>query len=243
MTIAVSDTLTATASEISTSATSEVASGGGITIRANTIGLRNDSDIETNVAGAGTGGDIVVTAGAVVAYDDSDILAYALDGRGGDVQLNTDLFLGEGYRPAPEGIDLRSLDGNDRVDVNASGAIPGSVSLPDVSFIQNSLSELPQVPVDPDQLLANSCIARSDPRGSFIVTGAGGLPSRPGTAMASPFPTGTVQAIPQERSVDASAPGAEDEYRWQPGEPIVEPQGVYQLPDGRLVMSRECSQM
>jgi filamentous hemagglutinin family protein len=243
ITLAVSDTLTATDSEIRTSASSEVASGGNITIRANTIGLRNNSDIETNVAGAGTGGDIVVTAGAVVAYDDSDILAYALDGRGGDVQFNTDLFLGEGYRPAPEGTDLRSLDGNDQVDVNASGATPGSVSLPDVSFIQNSLSELPQVPVDPDQLLANSCIARSDQRGSFTITGAGGLPSRPGTAVASPFPTGTVQSIPGESEVDASGSGSDEEYRWQPGEPIVEPQGVYQLPNGRLVMSRECSQM
>ncbi|UBF25599.1 hypothetical protein K9N68_29180 [Kovacikia minuta CCNUW1] len=28
---------------------------------------------------------------------------------------------------------------------------------------------------------------------------------------------------------------------WKPGDPIVEPQGVYQLPNGQLVMSRECS--
>ena len=29
--------------------------------------------------------------------------------------------------------------------------------------------------------------------------------------------------------------------RWQPGDAIEEPQGVYRLPDGQLVMSRECS--
>ncbi len=28
---------------------------------------------------------------------------------------------------------------------------------------------------------------------------------------------------------------------WQIGDPIIEPQGVYQLPDGELVMSRECA--
>ncbi|MEG4010471.1 hypothetical protein QUA41_31220 [Microcoleus sp. Pol11C1] len=27
---------------------------------------------------------------------------------------------------------------------------------------------------------------------------------------------------------------------WQKGDPIVEPQGVYRLPNGKLVMSREC---
>ncbi|NJO66482.1 MAG: S-layer family protein, partial [Leptolyngbyaceae cyanobacterium RM1_405_57] len=210
---------------------------------ASNIRLFGNSDITTRVnEGAGRGGNITVTADSVLAFDDSDILAFADDGRGGDVTLDTTAFFGENYQPAPEGTDPNTLDGNDRVDINASGAVAGVVSVPDLSFIQNSLSELPQVPIDPDELLANSCIARSDQRGSFIVTGAGGLPSRPGTAIASPFPTGSVQPIPQERSVDASNE-SEDEYRWQPGEPIVEPQGVYQLPNGRLVMSRECSQM
>ena len=27
---------------------------------------------------------------------------------------------------------------------------------------------------------------------------------------------------------------------WQQGDPIVEPQGVYRLPNGKLVLSREC---
>jgi hypothetical protein len=31
-----------------------------------------------------------------------------------------------------------------------------------------------------------------------------------------------------------------EEQPWQPGEAIVEPQGVYQLDDGRMVLSREC---
>ncbi|NJO66479.1 MAG: S-layer family protein [Leptolyngbyaceae cyanobacterium RM1_405_57] len=229
-----------TDSDITTSTTAGAA-GGAIDITAATVELRGDGDIRTNVSsGAGGGGNITVTADSVLAFDDSDILAFADDGRGGDVTLNTSAFFGENYQPAPEGTDPDTLDGNDRVDINASGAVAGVISVPDLSFIQNSLSELPQVPIDPDELLANSCIARSDQRGSFTVTGAGGLPSRPGTAMPSPFPTGSVQPIPGESEIDASNE-SDDEYRWQPGEPIVEPQGVYQLPNGRLVMSRECA--
>ncbi|NJN89053.1 MAG: S-layer family protein [Leptolyngbyaceae cyanobacterium SL_5_14] len=237
--ITASGELQITDSNITTSAVG--AAGGAIDITAATVELRGDGDIRTNVSsGAGGGGNITVTADSVLAFDDSDILAFADDGRGGDVTLNTSAFFGENYQPAPEGTDPDTLDGNDRVDINASGAVAGVISVPDLSFIQNSLSELPQVPIDPDELLANSCIARSDQRGSFIVTGAGGLPSRPGTAMPSPFPTGSVQPIPGESEIDASNE-SDDEYRWQAGEPIVEPQGVYQLPNGRLVMSRECA--
>ncbi|MEN9520088.1 MAG: hypothetical protein RLZZ381_2676, partial [Cyanobacteriota bacterium] len=29
---------------------------------------------------------------------------------------------------------------------------------------------------------------------------------------------------------------------WKKGDPIIEPTGVYRLPNGELVMSRECSQ-
>ena len=74
----------------------------------------------------------------------SDILAFAQDGRGGNVTLNTPAFFGENYQPASPGTDPATLDLNDRVDINASGAVSGIITLPDVSFIQNSLTELEQ---------------------------------------------------------------------------------------------------
>ncbi|WAL61471.1 hypothetical protein [Thermocoleostomius sinensis] len=42
------------------------------------------------------------------------------------------------------------------------------------------------------------------------------------------------------RSV-SGASSVDDDRSWQPGDPIVEPQGAYQLEDGRWVLSRECS--
>jgi filamentous hemagglutinin family protein len=229
-------------SDITTSAAA--GTGGSINLTAATVELRGDGDIRTNVSsGVGGGGNITIKAGSAIAFDDSDILAFAVDGRGGDINLGDTLFFGENYQPAPPGTNPATLDSNGRVDVNASGTVDGTITFPDVSLIQNSLSELPQVLVNPDQLLANSCIARSAQRqGSFTVTGVGGLPTRPETVTVSLFPTGTVQPLPDASRSGATTLQSNHASYWQPGTPIVEPQGVYQLPDGRLVMSRDCSE-
>jgi len=231
ITLKVSDTLTATDSDIITATTQSA--GGAIDITAQDIRLRGDSDITTSVfSGADNGGNITITTDSLIAFADSDILAFARDGRGGDITFKTPVFFGFAFRPAPKGTDPATLDNNNRVDINASGAVDGVITLPNLDFIQNSLTELPENLIDTDNLLANSCIVRSDEQeGTFIITGAGNLPTRPGDASALPYPTGEVRAVPSE---SPSRP-------WQKGDPIVEPTGVYQLPNGQLVMARECS--
>lgn len=202
-----------------------------------------NTDIQTNVAsGTGGGGDIFLRAPApdsIFAFGDSDILAFARDGRGGNITLDTQIFIGEGFSLFPDTFEPTLLDGNGVVNISATGAISsGAISIPDTSFIEESLAELPQNPIDTGDLLANSCIVRTNaPQGNFVVTGAGGLPDRPGDAALGSFPTGTVQTIPQQGTAvpDLDRP-------WQMGDPIVEPQGVYRLPQGQLVMSRECSE-
>ncbi|MBE9193163.1 filamentous hemagglutinin N-terminal domain-containing protein [Gloeocapsopsis crepidinum LEGE 06123] len=227
--------LSANNSEITTAATQS--GGGDITIAASDIRLRNDSDIRTDLtSSAGSGGDINLTADSIIAFDDSDILASAPEGQGGNITLNTPVFFGFGYRPGNSETDYAILDGNNRVDVNATGAIAsGNITTPDTTFVQNSLTELPANVIDTGTLVANSCIARSSDRqqGNFIITGNGGLPTRPGDITASSYPTGTVRSIPSDRAIDASRP-------WQIGDPIVEPQGAYRLPNGQLILSREC---
>ena len=222
------DVLQVNNSTIST--TSEQSSGGVINITAQNIRLFGDSDIRTNVfTGDGGGGNINLTANSIIAFDDSDILAFARDGKGGDIKLNTPAFFGENYQPAPKGTDPATLDGNNRVDINASGAVSGVITLPDTTFIQNSLTELQQNPIDTNALILTSCIARSNKvEGTFVITGSGGLPNRPGDPYVSPYPTGTVQGVTPHTS------------SWKKGDPIMEPTGVYPLEDGQLVMSREC---
>ena len=231
-TLIVTHSLQATDSSISTS--SIQSSGGNLTITAGGIKLQGDSDLTTNISsGKGSGGNIAIEADSVIAFDDSDIFASAPEGQGGNITLDTPVFFGSRFELAPEGTAPETLDGNDRVDIDASGAVAsGAIDIPDVSFLQNSLSELPENAIDTETLVANSCVVLSGgQRGTFIITGAGGLPVRPGDAAVSPYPTGTVRTVPQQPS---SRP-------WQKGDPIVEPTGTYRLANGKLVMSRECS--
>ena len=212
-------------------------SGGDITINAGAVVLQLDSDIETAVRqGEGQGGDISVVARSVAAFDDSDILADASQGQGGDIVFDTPAFFGEGYRPSSEQVSPDELDGNNRVDISASGAIAGSITLPDVSFIQDELTELPDNIVNTNQLIASSCIARRGDSGSFVVAGGGGLPDRPGDSAIATYPLGEIHRLHENTT------GQADPNRRQTSEPITEPQGVFQLADGRLIMSRSCDE-
>ena len=202
---------------------------GKIDIAANTIRLLGDTNILTFVfSGAGGGGSITLSANSIVALNDSDILAFARDGKGGNVTLNTRAFFGQNYRTAPPGTDPITLDGNDRVDINASGTISGIITLPDVSFIQNGLTQLPKSAIDTDKLISQTCIVRKGkPQGTFYILGKTNLPQRPGD------PTPSNYSTQETTTQTANKP-------WQKGDPIVEPTGFYKLANGRLVMSREC---
>ena len=110
----------------------------------------------------------------------------------------------------------------------------------DASLIENTLTFLPENQIDTTTLLSNSCMFRSrEQPGSFIITGSGGLPTAPGSATISPFATSTVRTIP---TYGSSSSSTQPDRPWQIGDPIVEPQQVYRLADGRLVLSRECVQ-
>ncbi|WP_414567351.1 filamentous hemagglutinin N-terminal domain-containing protein [Nostoc sp. CCY 9925] len=227
-----------TANNSFVSARAEQAGGGNINITAKNISLRNNSDIRTDLStGQANGGNINLNANTIIALEDSDILAFAPEGQGGNITFNTRALLTAPlYSPTQTSIDrntLESLANSDRTDINASGAISGNIiGVPDITFIQNSLTELQDNPIDTNRLIANSCIARSSKqKGTFLITGVGGLPTRPNNAVASNYPTGNVENISNNNSTNR---------QWKKGDRIIEPQGVYRLTNGDLVMSREC---
>jgi len=221
------------------SARAEQAGGGNINITAKNISLRNNSDIRTDLStGQANGGNITLNANTIIALEDSDILAFAPEGQGGNITFNTRALLTAPlYSPTQTSTDannLQSLANNNSTDINASGAISGNIiGVPDITFIQNSLTELQDNPIDTNRLIANSCIARNpQQKGTFLITGVGGLPTRPNNAVTSNYPTGDVENISNNNSTNR---------QWKKGDRIIEPQGVYRLANGDLVMSRECN--
>lgn len=214
--------------------------GGNITVNSSNgnILLRQRSAVRTDLAsGQGSGGNITLAANAIVALENSDILAFAPEGKGGNITFNTRAFLSSPlYQFTPVAIDrdaLNALAFNGQADVNASGAVSGTiVGVPNITFLQNSLTQLPQNAIDTNTLLANSCITRRNRTGSsFYVIGSGNLSATPNDAPISSYSTGIVQSIPATSASNRP---------WQKGDAIVEPQGVYQLPNGKLVLSRDC---
>ena len=208
-------------------------SGGRINITAKQIRLFGDSNIRTNVAsGIGGGGNIILTSDTIIALDDSDILSFARDGKGGDITFNTEGFFSSSQFFSDSAImNPDDLDLNNRVDVNASGTISGNITgIPDTTFIQNSLRELPANQIDTNALISQSCIVRNNDTGStFNITGSSGFPHSPGNSDISSYPTNQVRSIPDITSGE-----------WKKGDPIIEPDGVYRLPDGRLALIQKC---
>jgi len=211
-------------------ANTEITEGGSISIISPSVMLLNNSDIQTYVSqGNGEGGNIRITGEMILAFDDSDILAFSNDGSGGNVDLNTLGFFGEGFFNTERDYASHHLNGNEKVDVSASGRISsGEIHLPDVSFVENNIAELADNLINSGVLVDGSCIdSDSDVAGTFTLSGDDRFPQTPDNSSTSAYATGTVSSIPiADVTTDYSL--------------IEEPQRVSQLSDGRLVMSRPC---
>ncbi|HBB36078.1 MAG TPA: hypothetical protein DC064_30965, partial [Cyanobacteria bacterium UBA9273] len=232
-------------------ATSTQVGGGDITINAEDTRLSNSSLISTSVFdGTGGGGNITINSTLFIALEDSDILANAFQGAGGNITINSDVFLADlfdrgqatavGRNPG----DFLRFRGNGRVDISASSTlgISGAVTIPDFTFLQNSLTSLSSNFIPPDQVIADSCLARRNAvAGSFIVTGTGGLPATPyDNAINGRYAVTEVQGLTSgtRRSANSSPSPAQSAIPafWQPGDPIQEAKGMTVTADGRIIV-------
>lgn len=221
------DKITLRNAEISTTAISS--SGGDILINtlpgfeSGVLALDSNGDITTE--SLGDGGNITLLL-PVVALEDSDIIARSQGGNGGNITLAT-LF--SDTNP-PD--DQEPFDGDGKIDINADGQLSsGNIVISDTSFVQSNLIELSDSLINVESLVASSCIVRSDEQGgALVISSSDSLPEQPLTTTTN-YTTGTVNTI---------NPPVAETSAWQLGEAVVEPEAVYQLPDGRLIMSQQC---
>jgi large exoprotein involved in heme utilization and adhesion len=235
----------------SLSAFSVRSGGGDINVAARDIELRNSSLVSTSVAqSSGGGGGIKIHSGSFIALEDSDILANADEGPGGNITINSPVFLADlfssgqatavGQNPG----DFAQFRGNGRVDISAKSrvGISGTTIFPDFSFLQNSLAALSDNFVNPEQAIANSCLARRNAeRGSFTVTGTDGLPQNPYESSGGRYDLTEVQSLsPREtQPVSSSIPKSQSSAitnRWKLGDPVQEAQGMTMTQQGRILL-------
>ncbi|NEQ50064.1 MAG: filamentous hemagglutinin N-terminal domain-containing protein [Leptolyngbya sp. SIO3F4] len=194
--------------------------------------LRDRSDVRAQAGISGDGGDggninIVTPFIVAIPSEDSDIQANAFEGDGGRVNITARGVFG--IEPRPELTPLSDITASSESGV--SGIV--AVNALDTSFIQNNLNELSEQFINSNDLIDNACVARgygSD--GTFTLTGRN-LADAPNHSTGIIYSTGTVQ--PLLNQPDDLVTG------WQLEDNIQEPSGIYQLADGRLIMSQECS--
>ena len=160
--------------------------GGNITLQVQDLLLmRRNSLISTEsgtsrAGGGGKGGDLRIDSKLIVAVpsENSDIVANAFDGPGGNVNITTEGIFGIEFRDR-----LTPLS-----DITASSefGVKGTVQITTLNVDPGrGLTQLPSELVDAEELIDRRC----DPNGgtvqrsSFTVTGRGGLPPNPGNVL------------------------------------------------------------
>ncbi|TBR60334.1 hypothetical protein B4U84_05530 [Westiellopsis prolifica IICB1] len=148
---------------------------GNVTLRSHDLILGNNSSITTNATGRNTiGGNINLDTDVLAAFANSDISANSENFFGGRVIINTQGIFGIQFRQSP-------TPDSDITATGASPALSGTVQIntPDVDPSQG-LEQLRVNLIDASQQIATSCKRdNKQMRGSFIVTGRGGIPSSP----------------------------------------------------------------
>ncbi|MBW4573247.1 MAG: filamentous hemagglutinin N-terminal domain-containing protein [Tolypothrix carrinoi HA7290-LM1] len=165
-----------------TAETAITRSQAGANIRLQDVSLllmQNNSRISAQANGTATGGNITIDAqkGFVIATSgqDSDIIASASRGRGGNITINTQGLFGF--------FEGRAIPGNGTNDIDASSEFnnPGTVDINTLDIDpQRGLLQLPTNVVEVSRLVASNCGAIAGKDGSsFTYTGRGGLPDSP----------------------------------------------------------------
>jgi filamentous hemagglutinin family protein len=149
------------------------ASGEGGNIDVNLSGLlylRDFSQLNAEAGGTGNGGNINIKALFVVGWGNSDIIANAFRGKGGNIQIATQGIYGLKFRP--------QLTPQNDITASSQFGVNGSVQIQVLSIDpSNGLTELPVDLTDPSQQIATGCAA--DDGSSFVSTGRGGIPVNP----------------------------------------------------------------
>lgn len=151
--------------------------GGDVRLRGlETLILKGGSQVSTS-AGTGDGGNISIDADFVIAdlLADSDIIARATDGRGGNIEVNTLGLYGIVPRRAIAGNRTNDIDASSDFGVSGETAINEVISQVDLAF-----TTLASRPVDTALTVTQRCGASGN---RFVVTARGGLPITPAGVM------------------------------------------------------------
>uniref|UniRef100_UPI0030D9B536 two-partner secretion domain-containing protein n=1 Tax=Tolypothrix sp. LEGE 11397 TaxID=2777971 RepID=UPI0030D9B536 len=151
-------------------AVTQVGEGGNIAVNANTLLMRHNSAINATSNAIGDGGNITINSPIIVGLENSDIIANAIQGKGGNIHIATQGIFGLEYRS--------QLTSENDITASSQFGINGIVEVNNIGVDPNSgLIKLPANITDSAQQIARGCDANTG--SSFVATGRGGIPQNP----------------------------------------------------------------
>lgn len=154
----------------SLSAATTSGEGGNITLQADSLVARGNSQISATAGGTGNGGNVTITGlsadNLAVLLEESQIAANAFQGRGGNIQINA-----RGLFICPD----CQISASSELGVEGVVEVTTPEAETNLEFV-----DLPQEVVRPEEKVAIACSGQiGKGQSQFIVTGRGGLPPRP----------------------------------------------------------------
>ncbi|MUG95510.1 filamentous hemagglutinin N-terminal domain-containing protein [Scytonema sp. UIC 10036] len=154
-------------------AATQFGNGGNLLLNVQkTLLMGGNSKLSAEAREGGNGGNITLNAPFIVAVpkENSDIVANAVRGRGGNIQVTTQGLLGLKFRP--------QLTSENDITASSEFGIGGTVQINNIRVDPNiGLVELPANAIDPSQQIATGCAGSQGSR--FVATGRGGIPENP----------------------------------------------------------------
>ncbi len=220
--------------------------GGDIFINTQILLLRNDSEISSKAGSTenrGNGGKITINAedGYIIAVptEDSDIIANAFGGTGGEIKIKAVQTFGLTIRKGLNTDDLKKIPMNGSSDISASSDIgeDGEVNINTLDIDPSQgLVAIPTNLIDPSKLIAQGCNSSNSNvaqgQSEFVITGRGGIPPSPDDAL-------TAGALPAKWVIREKGDRAILLMGITPATvtaPLVEAQGMVRNANGDIVL-------
>lgn len=200
--------------------------GGNMNLQVdNLLRLRHNSRIEAQAGGSGNGGNITINAPIIGTSpaENSDIIANAITGRGGNIDITTQGVYGLEFRP--------QLTFQSDITASSEFGVSGTVQINTFSVTPTSgVVPLQAKLVDPSQQIAPGCTENQS--NSFVVTGRGGLPTNPTQKVNEPSPWSDIRDPSAYRQAGHGIESVSQPD--SPVSPLVEATAWRHNPDGQM---------
>ena len=217
---------------------SEIGNGGDINLNIQTALAPSNGSLISTTAGnsqnPGSGGNIEIDVPFVIGLldENSDIVANAFNGSGGNITINADAILN--FQRQDES-NINTLRANTSNDISASATLgtPGILDLAGLNIDPSQgTNTLPTNLLAPADQVSRRCAAErvaGTGQGEFYITGRSGLPIRPGDAPTSRYSTGTITTTSDVQKLTATSPEASNPTLTEAGSWQHDRQGNIQL--------------